>query len=209
MKKVKSQSGNVVIEASIVMTISVVMVVVLINLGFIIYQQSLINSVAQSTASNIANVYSSNYREPFYGYMDESEFYKTNLYRYVGNVFTSNQDESATRKAEWSALYKLKKGSLINDDKIKVSAEVVTKKGAVFKHQVVVTIESEYEIPITAVWGSESKMKYKTVARADCVDLIDYFNTIGTVNEVAISQLDGFLEKFNKFMGIFNLDFMK
>ena len=208
MKKIKSQNGNVVIEASIVMTISVVMVVVLINLGFIIYQQSLINSVAQSTATNIANVYASNYRDPFYGYMDESEFYKTNLYRYVGNIFTSNQDESATRKAEWSALYKLKKGSLINDDKIKVSADVVRKKGTLVQHQVVVTVESEYEIPLTAIWGGENKMKYKTVARADCVDLIDYFNTVDTANEVVISQLDGFLEKFNKFIGIFNLDFM-
>lgn len=208
MKKITDENGNVVIEASIVVTIAVVMVVVMINLGLMIYQQSLIDAVAKETAVSVANVYACTYRDPIYGYIDDSEFYKTDLYRYVKNVFTGSHTTASQRKGEWYGLYKLKTGSLMKDDSPDVSVVVDRKPGTLIQHQVVVTIETEYEMPLTAIWGGNNKATYKTVAKADCIDLLDYFNTIGAVNENVVSKIDDFTKRFNKYIGLFNLDFL-
>ena len=203
--KEQNEKGNVIIEASIVMTIAVVMVAVLINLGIMLYNRNLMDSVATETAINVANVYSSTYRDPLYGYMDDSEFYKTELYRYVSNFVFSSQDESAERKATWFTLYSLKKRSLSEIKDPKVEVEVIHKPGTIIQHQMVVKIEAKYEMPLTAIWGGDNKTTYVAEGRADCIDLLDYFNTVGTVKEIVLSKVDNFLDHLIKFIKIFDL----
>lgn len=204
MKK-QNEKGNVIIEASIVMTIAVVMVAVLINLGIMLYNRNLMDTVATEAAVNVANVYSSTYRDPLYGYMDDSEFYKTELYRYVTNFVFSSQDESAERKATWFTLYSLKKRSLSEIENPKVDVEVICKPSTIIQHQIVVRIEAKYEMPLTAIWGGDNKTTYVAEGRADCIDLLDYFNTVGTVKETILSKLDKFLDHFTKLVNIFDL----
>jgi len=203
--KYKDEKGNVVIEASIVMTIAVVMIAVLINLGIMLYNRNLMETVATNTAVGIANVYSSTYRDPMVGYMDDSEFYKTELYRYLANVFTSNHDETAQRKGDWYAKYSLKKHEISKIENPRVNVQIVPKPGTLIQHQVVVTIEAKYEAPLTAIWGGNNKATYKVEGRADCIDLLDYFNTVGTVKDTVISKLDDFLENITKIIGVFDL----
>jgi len=203
--KFKDENGNVVIEASIVLTIAVVMVAVLINLGMMLYNRNLMENVATNTAVNIANVYSSTYRDPMMGYMDDSEFYKTELYRYLANVFTSAHDETAARKGTWYAKYSLKKNEISKIEDPRIGVDIVRKPGTLIQHQVVVTIEAKYDAPLTAIWGGNNKATYTVEGRADCIDLLDYFNTVGTVNDTVISKLDDFLERITKIIGIFDL----
>lgn len=204
-----NEKGNVIIEASIVMTIVVVMVAVLINLGIMLYNRNLMDSVATEAAINVANVYSSTYRDPLYGYMDDSEFYKIELYRYVSNFVFFSQDDSAQRKATWFTLYSLKKRSLSEIESPKVEVKVVRKQGTIIQHQIIVRIEAKYEMPLTAIWGGDNKTSYVAEGRADCLDLLDYFNTIGTVKETVLSKLDKFLDHFIKFINIFDLSSLK
>lgn len=202
----KKEDGNVIIEASIVLTIAVVMVVVLINLGIVLYNRNLMDTVAADAAVSVANVYASTYRDPMYGYMDSSEFYKTNLYRYVKNFFNSSLDNSAERKATWYSLYSLKKKTFSEIKDPKVEVEVVTKPGTLIQHQVVVRIEAELKIPATAIWGGKNKTTYVAEGRADCVDMLDYFNTIATVKSSVMSKIEKFLDHFNKFRKIFDYE---
>lgn len=204
--KEKKEQGNVVIEASIVMTIAVVMVAVLINLGLMLYQRSLMEAVALDAATNVANVYSSTYREPIYGYIDENEFYENHLYRYLSNAFFSTQDDASIRKAEWYSLYRLKKGELISYDDLSVQVDVIQKPGTLIQHQVVVSITADFEMPLTAIWGGNNKAQYTAIGKADCIDLLDYFNTVGTVQDTVMSKLDKFFEKINKIVSIFDLE---
>lgn len=202
---INSEKGNVVVEASIVLTIAVVMIGVLINLGVMIYNKSLMNSVAEDTAVNIANVYANTYREPFYGYIDESEFYKTELYRGLTNLIFKSHDQSAQRKATWFSLYSLKKRSLGEIKDPKIDVEVVRKPGTLIQKQVVVKIEAKFEMPMTAIWGGNTKTTYTAEGRADCIDLLDYFNTVGTVKDTVLTKLDKFLEHINKIIKVFDL----
>lgn len=203
--KYNDEKGNVVIEASIVMTIAVVMIAVLINLGIMLYNRNLMNTVASDAAVDVANVYSSTFRDPMYGYIDDKEFYKTDLYRYLVNLVTSSHDEAAERKATWYSLYSLKKGELSEIEDPKVHVDIVPKPGTLIRHQVVVTIEAEFDMPLTAIWGGDNRANYTAQGRADCIDLLDYFNTVGTVKETLLDRLDKFTEHINKIVGIFDL----
>lgn len=203
--KSSNEKGNVVIEASIVLTITVVMIAVLINLGIMLYNKNLMDTIATETAVDVANVYASTYRDPMYGYMDESEFYKTDLYRYVANIFVSTHDNAAERKATWYSLYSLKKRQLSKIEDPKINVEVIKKPGTLIQHQIVVEIEAEYAMPLTAIWGGNNKTVYKAVGKADCIDLLDYFNTVGTVKETVLAKLDKFLDHFIKLVSIFDL----
>lgn len=204
MKK-DTERGNVVIEASIVLTIAVVMIAVLINLGFMTYQQNLLDTVAKEAAVDVANVYTGTFRDPMYGYIDASEFYKTELYRYIENFFASTQDDAAKRKAEWYSLYRLKKNQLMEFEDPDVDVQIVRKPGTLLQHQVVVTITAKFEMPLTAIFGGDHKATYVATGRADCLDLLDYFNTVGMANEALLGKVDDFLETFNKFVKIFDL----
>lgn len=204
LKAAKNEDANVVIEASFVMSIAVVMVVVLINLGFIVYEQNLLESTANNTASNIANVYSSLCRDPEYGYVNDVNFYKTNLYRYVTNTFNSSMDNKAIRKGEWFSLYRIKKNRLIKDEPKAVTIDVKRRPGSLLLNQVIVSITSEYSLPLTRIWGGNNKMTFTATAKANCIDLLDYFDTVMMVEEDVIKKLDKFTSTFTTFINTFD-----
>mgnify|MGYP003304483977 CR=1 FL=1 len=135
---------------------------------------------------------------------NNSNFYKTNLYRYVTNFFTSSQDDKARHKGEWFAKYKIEKSNMIKDEP-KVYVDVRRRPGSLLVNQVVVTITSKYEIPLTRVWGGNNKMVFTAIGKANCIDLLDYMGTVSMVEDDFIKKLDKFTEKFTKFVNTFDL----
>ncbi|WP_316608191.1 hypothetical protein [uncultured Ruminococcus sp.] len=200
----KDEGANVVIEASFVMSIAVVMIAVLINLGFITYEHSLLQATANKTASNIANVYSSICRDPEFGYVNDSNFYKTNLYRYVTNFFTSSSDDRASRKGAWYSLYNIKRNKMMKDEPKNINIDVEGRKGTILLNQVIVTIKSEYSVPLSQIWGGNNKMTFTVTGRSNCIDLLDYFDTVMMVEDDFIKKLDKFTERFTKFINTFD-----
>ena len=203
--KYKDEKGNVVIEASIVMTITVVMIAVLINLGIKLYNRNLMEAVAADTAVNLANVYSSTYRDPIYGYMDDSEFHKTELYRHVANALTASYDEKVERKGTWFYQYSLKKNSITKLDASNVEVDIVHKPGTLMQRQILVKLTVKEEAPLAAIWGGNNTATYTVEGRADCVDLLDYFNTIGTVKDCITSKLDKLVGTLTDIIEMFDL----
>jgi hypothetical protein len=194
----RNEDGNLVIEASIVLTLTGVFIVVLINLGLILYQRALADVAANDAATRVAHVYAFTHRDPFYAYLNETEFRKTDLYRYVGNIFTNNLDNTSSRKAEWFGYYRLRKGAVLQTEPT-VTAEVIGKPGVLLTKQVVVTIEVDYSIPFTVIWGGNNRTTYTAVGKADCFDIIDYINMV----DMAVDFVDDLTKQF-KFFGQFN-----
>lgn len=204
--KYKDESGNVVIEASIVMTIAVVMVAVLLNLGILLYNRNLMETMAMQAATDVANVYSTTFRDPMYGYIDDSEFFKKNLYRHIADVFTSSHENATERKTEWFALYSLKKNEVSRiKDLTVVDVDVVRKPGTVLQRQVVIKLKGTFDAPLTAIWGGNNKATYIVEGRADCIDLLDYFSSVSTMKDCVLSKVDKFTKDISKIIGIFDL----
>lgn len=206
---IKNEKGEVVVEASIVLTITIVFITVLIYLGLYIYQYTNMQVVANEAATNVAQVYASEYKDPIYGYISESEFYKTDLYRNLTNIFTKSLDETNKQKAEWFAQYRLKKGSMLKDTEPKVVVDVVQKPGKIIQKQIVVTVSQKMELPLSGVWGSDSNSVVTVEGRADCLDLLEYFNLVDTVKGMydatgidkdlaVIGKIDKWIQMYNK-----------
>lgn len=205
MRRFKRDEGNLIIEASFIVTLSVVFVAIMINIGFVVYEKMLMDAVATEAATGAAQVYASTYRDPIYGYIDDAEFYKTDLYRYTSNMFTDKLETSGVRKAKWLAIYSLKTGQLMKSNEPEVNAWIENKQGTILQHQVVVTITEKFDMPLAEVLGANFEISYTATGRADCIDLLDYFNTVSMINTEIGSLLDKFTAHINKFIGMFSL----
>lgn len=205
---IKDEKGQVVVEASIVLTITVVFITVLIYLGFFIYQYTNLQIVANETATNVAQVYATEYKDPIYGYVSEAEFYKTDLYRNLTNVFTKSLDKTNSRKAEWLSKYRLKKSSMLDFPDPEITVDVVRKPGKLIQKQIEITISQKMNLPFSAVWGSNSSATVVVKGRADCLDLLEYFNMVDTAKSVydifGIDKATALIPKVDKWVKSFN-----
>jgi len=182
----KREKGEVMVEASLVMTVVIVVIVTLAYLGLIMYHQTLITSTANQTASNIAQVYSNSGKDPVTGYIDVSNLDNDGMVIKMKNQAYSNV---ITKKAEWYSRYRLAKGRFLKSDEPKIEVKIENKKGALLRAQVIVTVEVDYELPFVKLLGLESTtIHYKATGRADCYEILDYINTIDAVDKIDVTE---------------------
>ncbi|MBQ4260127.1 MAG: InlB B-repeat-containing protein [Lachnospiraceae bacterium] len=171
--KNKRENGVVVVEASIVVTIVIMLISVMLFMGMMLYQQTLAAAMANQTASAVAQVYGNNVKDPFTGYIDIDKIYQPVTY---SNYKTDSYMNIVTGKADIYAKYRLKSSRILLGGKPEVKVEIVKKKNELLKSQIVVTIEDEYKLPLAGFFGAAGLFKYKATGRADCVDYLDYLN---------------------------------
>ena len=179
MKK-RRDSGEVVIEATIVVTVVMVFVTAMLYLGMILYQQTAVSVMATQTASSIAELYSNNGKDPFTGYIGEESVFQQTTY---STAKTEEYIETLEKKADVFARYRLKSSRILSTGAPSVTINLVKKEGDFFTDQIVVTVEDSYVLPLAAFFGSEGKFKFKSTARADCVDIIEYVSGVEAVGD--------------------------
>ena len=107
-------------------------------------------------------------------------------------------------------MYRLKKTSMLNNAEPKISVDVVQKPGKIIQKQIVVTVSQKMELPLSSVWGSNSNSTVTVEGRADCLDLLEYFNLVDTVKGMydatgidkdlaIIGKIDKWIQLYNKF----------
>lgn len=190
----KNEKGDVVVEASIVLSIVVIFVSFLIYLGMIFYQQTLVTVLANQTASNIAQVYSNELKEPFTGYISVNG---------LKNVKVTNKlkDEAFNdvieEKAQWVAQYRLKKQKILKSaDEPNVDVDIANKPNELLKAQIVVTITDTYDFPLAAIFGHTEKMRFISTGRADCYDLLDYINAVNLLANPGDKDITSLTENY-------------
>ncbi len=174
--KRKNESGVVVVEAAIVVTVVVMFIAVMLYIGMVFYQQSLVNIMANQTASNIAQIYGNTLRDPFTGYIDADGVNETVTYSDLKNEAYMDVIE---QKADAMAMYRLKSSRILTTGTTDVEVEVVAKTNELLKDQVVVTITDEYSIPLISFFGANNNtLTFKATGRADCTDLLEYLSGV-------------------------------
>lgn len=169
--KNKKESGEVVIEASIVVTLVVIIISIMLYVGMVLYQQMAISIVANRTATNISQVYSNALRDPFTGYIDPDKAYKSVTY---SNMETDAYLDVIRQKGTAFAQYRLKKSQIIPVSDRYVDVQIVNKPNEILKEQIIVTVKDTYEIPLVGFFGAEGKLSFSATGRADCVDYLEY-----------------------------------
>lgn len=178
--KLKKENGEVVVEASIVVTIVVIFISIFFYIGMILYQQSLVSIMANQTASNIAQVYSNSIKDPFTGYVDSDSVYQSITY---SSIKTDAYVDVLTQKANTLAYYRLKSSRILTTGDPNVQVDIVKKTNELLKSQIIVTIRDKYELPLVSFFGVNNKLEFSATGRADCVDILEYLNGVEAIGD--------------------------
>ena len=179
--KNKSEAGVVVVEATVIVTLVILVFMVMAYLGLILYQQTMLSVVANQTAESIAQLYGNNIKDPFTGYIEETALYQNISY-------TGGKDDDYIKvleeKAEALAKYRLEAYRLLgSEEEPEIKVQVVKKSNEVLKSQIVVTIEDAYNLPLAGLFEAVGLFDLSVSGRADCVDLIEYLNGVEAVGD--------------------------
>ncbi len=183
----KKEKGEVMIESTIVVTFVLLFLTVLIFLGLIVYQQTLISVMANQTASNVAQLYSNELKDPFTGYIDASSLSTQKVTQKMKDEAYKNVIK---QKAEWFAKYRLKKYQFLDNEGIKVETDLIAKPNELMKSQIVVKVTADYSVPFVQLFNSDGKFSYSATGRADCFDLLDFATAATAITDKEIDVQD-------------------
>ncbi len=186
-----NKSGVIVVEASIVVTLVVAVITVMLYIGMVMYQQTLASVMAEQTASNLAQVYGNNLKDPATGYIDADKVYRSVTY---GNMKTDAYTDVVRQKAEAFARYRLKSSRILASDSVAVDVDIVKKEGELLKNQIVVKVKDKYDVPLVGLFGVDGLVEFDATGYADCVDILEYINGVDAVSGAKHSNLDAVSE---------------
>lgn len=169
--KNRRENGEVVVEASIIVTLIFIVLSIMFYIGMVMYQRTAISVVASRTATNISQVYSNTLRDPFTGYIDPDNAYQSITY---SNMKTDAYLDSIKQKGTAFVQYRLKRSQIIPVVDREVDVQVVNKPNEILKGQIVVTITDTYDVPLMGFFGLDGEISIKATGRADCVDYLEY-----------------------------------
>ena len=191
LKRIKDESGNTFIEASFIMTISLIVLLLLILFGFIFYQESLLQTVADDTARRIASTYTYEKKDPVTGYITTANLRDQGLvdsmYYLTGERFGKDIKEEKEGKALAKALLNRKR--LRACQSFDYSIDVRNSDAVLFQKEVVVTLEEKYSIPFLKMLGVNNPtgtITRKYSSKALCFDYVGaetYYSTLSAVSK--------------------------
>lgn len=209
-------SGEVVVEAMILVIIIICAIFFTINIASVYYNRIIVASVAQEAASGASIVYGSEGREPFVGYVPTDYFKNRNIYRHL----LSNKLEDVTaEKARWYGSYLLNINEFATahdtgiSDYIETRCEKNERLGCMM---VYVSVDKEYPLFIAnpmSIFGIDPKYVCSATASAVCYDPIHQINLMALFDEFAggvngaskvTDAADKILSIISKIMGSFN-----
>ena len=184
--KQRNQKGEIVVEASVIVTLVVFFITTMLYITMVLYQQTLLSAMANQTASNLAQMYGNNMKDTFTGYVDSEQIYQPITY---SNLKTDAYMDIMEQKASTFALYRLKSSSILGTGEPIVDVEVVKKKNELLKSQIVVSVQEQFEVPFLSMFGADGVITFSATGRADCVDILEYLNGVEAVGDPENSSI--------------------
>ena len=173
-----NESGEVMLEGLIVYTITVFLLFFLLAIFSVLFQAWDVQTIANETAAKAAATYKladSDLADP---YVSVEQITGISRFRYWFG------DDSLEREAETKSFeYSQDRLQKTTYTKAVTQPEVVVqvKEDTLARRHIEVTITGEYTVPFgeaLSYFGFDSIAHYETTASAECLDLIDYIDTV-------------------------------
>lgn len=213
-KRKKGESGEIMLESLIVVTLTLFILIWLLGLGFLYYQRYVCTIVTNDAAEKIAATYNNPSSDIIMGYIPAEDLTGRDLYRgfkregVSGHLHRVNQ-----ARTEAYVKYILDKSNFMGVVKdVEVDMELVY-DSAVRRHVEVKTTCS-FRTPFgfaLEYFGMDKVTTYEATACADCTDIADYISTVdygvmwhngtfvkdtGLINSI-VSMLNSLVKVFN------------
>ena len=201
----KNQQGEVMIEASIILVSLLLLLMALLSISFMFYQQAMMNSVATEIASDVAKNYK--YTDLAMGdnelTVDDAETIRMFRMNFGANKIEHLQEIRAEEYAAW----RLPLTSLgFNPENIIVKCEITG--SGIGRAYVKVTVSQKTDFFLSDILSlleiSEKKSMFSATAYAECVDLTAYTSMVN-FTEYASKKLSLFNSVGNLYGSVKNL----
>ncbi len=208
----KSEDGNTMIEATFVVTITLVVLTVIMMLGFIFYQESHLQSAANLTAIQVARTYPDRRKDPVTGFIEEGELGEKGIFEGMYYLIGEGSGRVDEAKGVGRELAKknLERGRvLLSHTVTEPEIKIAKSSSAMFQNEVIVTIEESYYIPFAGLLGVEDGLlKRKYVGKAQCVDVLGaqsynkFFDVLcgNLASQKSVSLVKDTVETFKNFV---------
>lgn len=195
-KKDKNESGEIVIEATFVITICIFLLMTMLSMGMYLYQAAVVQITAEKTASDMGLVYPYIEKEPYYNYTNYYDFTDSDPYR----GFMSAHREENINKARWYAYGLLDRYSLRDSEYRDAKVTVEIKNVNFMSKDIYVTVTDEYILPfsgsILSFAGLPDKVEISASASARVADMSNTMAVWKAVIALEDKTLDTFLGKW-------------
>lgn len=206
IKRFKNEKGEVMIESLIVYSITIFLLFFILAVFSVLFQRWNIQTVANESATRVAQTYKLSKADTLTGEVTKDQITGVREYRYI---FKNSELKNAAQKkiADYAKdrLAKTTYTKNVTDPKV----DVVVKSDALSRRHIEVTIKGEYSVPFgdaLSYFGFDSTTKYTTVAYAECIDMIDYVNTVDFAeNQASLGMFDSsFVNLVDKILKLFD-----
>ncbi len=177
MEKKGRERGYLMLEATFCYVVCMIVIVLLLSVGFFLYQLVLVQVVTSEVAQEVAQNYKLRYVEDS-SEVTEQDVITVGKYRYT--LFQSSFDEEKQASVEKYAISRLGKTSLsIADSSPTVTIETV--KDDIGRRHYTVTVSQPYTFlfgNILEMIGLKGSMELSGTACVQGTDMLNYINTI-------------------------------
>ena len=176
---ITNERGEIMLEASIIFVSIVILLLVLLSLSFLFYQQSMMTSVANEIAADIAKNYKFTDLDMGSNLLSLDDILETKMFR---TTFNMNSYESAHKnRADKYANWRISLTSLgLNPQNITVDCEIT--RSGIGRAYVKVTVSQKTDFFLSGVLEmtkvADKNTLFSATAYAECVDLIGYTSII-------------------------------
>ncbi len=184
MERCQSERGAIMLEALIVYPVTIFLLFFVLALFSIFYHIWNIQAIANEAAVKAAQTYKYKEADIEAGYVSAEQVSGLERYRYL---FWGQDimEADAGRKIEAYINRRLDHTSFVNK-LTEPEIEFKIEKDALSNRHVEVVVTEEFTVPFgdaLSYFGYDNVIHYEAVAYADCLDIIDYINTVDFVGE--------------------------
>lgn len=198
----KKESGEVMIESTIVMVITLLMLVWILGVGFLYYQKYAVRIATNDVAKKIAASYDAPSSDIIMGYISASDLDKKTVYS------SDEMTEINRLRTESYVNYIIEKANLygtVDDVVVKLDYQ----KDALGRSHIKVTTECTFDTPFgegLELFGISGKQTYVVTAYADSTSLTDYISAVSVADALtngSVVKMPGFVDSTIKMIESF------
>lgn len=205
--KRESENGEVMIESMLVLIPTLFVIIFLLSLGFLMYQQWNVQYIADTVANNLSVIYSYDEGNIFTGEITDEVRNQRRLYRYLFG-YKNEIENAAKTKGKTYGLYLLKLTNFAKASDENITIEI--EDDVIGRKHLVVKVSGDYEIPFGAgleIFNLSSSRHMEASCAAECVDITEYFASVNIAenaegmllgNSKVLSAIDSVLSLVQK-----------
>ena len=193
MKCKSDNEGMIMIETLWVLIVTSLLFFFIFCIAFIYYQQWTIKIIADETAAKIAQTYK-NPDASMNGVSSKNTIINIDPYRYFNMIdihsgtVKSNLLESKNKTKAKNYIRERFDKAFITTIYSQPQVDLKLKRDSLSRNHITVNIKGTYQVPFQTLFayaGIGNVISYDIDGNAECIDLIDYLNTIDYVDNIS------------------------